>query len=420
MRDGVEAWRQRQRDEAAVAVGRARQREVGVDVTNVHRNARKQRAGRIHRRALNHTACDLRLRPGEPRASKTGQNQRTHAPSHVRPPCGELSRWQWLSADGQVSSIAADEAHQHVRACDASSYNGAIVKAVFLTAGLLLTLTAMLARAQAPAAPTRRRFRQPLPISVDFARDIVPILNTSCIRCHGRGKSRGGFSLETRAAMMEGGDSGDAVLPGKSGDSLLIHLVAGLDPDNVMPQKGSRLKPAQIGVLRAWIDQGAPWPAEINFAKIPPRNLHRTKVALPALPAGALMASHREERDATSGRSAARAVLREAQGDAWRARERSAVRAAGVSRCDWPAAVARSGDGVRRRSPRRQARAAGRRRCSPIASGTPSTGSVSGTTRSATTIAAPATSTAAAVRSPRGSTRRSPTIFRTTSSSRSS
>ena len=94
--------------------------------------------------------------------------------------------------------------------------------------------------------------------------------------------------------MLEGGDSGDAVLPGKSGDSLLIHLVAGLDPDNVMPQKGSRLKPAQIGVLRAWIDQGAPWPGEINFAKIPPRNLHPTNVELPALPAGALVASHQK------------------------------------------------------------------------------------------------------------------------------
>jgi mono/diheme cytochrome c family protein len=183
------------------------------------------------------------------------------------------------------------------------------VQAVILTAGLLVTLTAMFARAeaQAPAAPSTQAVQpdaRALPPAasdpVDFAKDIVPILNTSCIRCHGRGKSRGGFSLETRERMMEGGDSGDAVLAGKSGDSLLIHLVAGLDPDNVMPQKGSRLKPAQIGVLRAWIDQGAPWPDEINFAKIPPRNLHRTKVDLPALPApsglpaGALMASHQK------------------------------------------------------------------------------------------------------------------------------
>ena len=178
------------------------------------------------------------------------------------------------------------------------------MQAVILTAGLLVTLGAMLA-AQAPAAPPDAAAQTLPPAAsdpVDFAKDVVPILNTSCIRCHGRGKARGGFSLETRAAMMEGGDTGAAVLPGKSGDSLLIHLVAGLDPDNVMPQKGSRLKPAQIGVLRAWIDQGAPWPAAINFAKVPPRNLHPTTVELPALPAGAaLMASHEK----TGARAAA-------------------------------------------------------------------------------------------------------------------
>jgi len=170
------------------------------------------------------------------------------------------------------------------------------VKVVILTAGLLVTLTAVLVRAQAPDPAEAQTLPPAATDPVDFARDVVPILNTSCIRCHGRGKARGGFSLETRAMMMEGGDSGDAVLPGKSGDSPLIHLVAGLDPDNVMPKKGSRLKPAQIGVLRTWIDQGAPWPAEITFAKAPPRNLYRTKTALPPRAAGSptLMASHRK------------------------------------------------------------------------------------------------------------------------------
>src|SRR5688572_29213203 len=100
--------------------------------------------------------------------------------------------------------------------------NGAIVKVVLLSAGLLLTLTAIAARAQAPAqapavqpapgspassaAPASPDL-QTLPAAasdpVDFARDVVPILNASCVRCHGRGKARGGFSLETRAMMME-------------------------------------------------------------------------------------------------------------------------------------------------------------------------------------------------------------------------
>ncbi|HXT39353.1 MAG TPA: DUF1549 domain-containing protein, partial [Candidatus Angelobacter sp.] len=73
-----------------------------------------------------------------------------------------------------------------------------------------------------------------------------------------------------------------AIVPGKSAESHLIELVAGLDPDSVMPQKGKRLTSGQIGLLRAWIDQGAPWDAKISFAKPPPVNLVPRKPELPA------------------------------------------------------------------------------------------------------------------------------------------
>ena len=92
---------------------------------------------------------------------------------------------------------------------------------------------------------------------IDFTRDIKPILQVSCVRCHGRGREPGGFSIETRELLLKGGDDGPALVPGKSAESHLIALVAGLDPDEVMPKKGSRLTTAQIGLLRAWIDQGA-------------------------------------------------------------------------------------------------------------------------------------------------------------------
>ena len=72
------------------------------------------------------------------------------------------------------------------------------------------------------------------------------------------------------------------MVPGKSEESRVIELVAGLDPDSVMPQKGKRLTPEQIGLLRAWIDQGAPWDASISFAKPPPANLFPRKPELPA------------------------------------------------------------------------------------------------------------------------------------------
>ncbi len=121
---------------------------------------------------------------------------------------------------------------------------------------------------------------------VDFIRDIQPILEKKCLQCHGRGHDKGGFRLDDRALLLGESDSGKAVLSGKSRDSYLIHLVAGLEPDSVMPKKGGKLSSEQVGLLRAWIDQGASWPKGISFAKQPPRNLHPTEVVLPKAKAG--------------------------------------------------------------------------------------------------------------------------------------
>src|SRR2546423_6165464 len=100
---------------------------------------------------------------------------------------------------------------------------------------------------------------------INFSKDIKPIFEASCIKCHGRGKDKGGFRIDTRETLLKGGDSGPVIIPGKSAESLLISLVQGFDPDSVMPKKGSRLTPEQIGVLRAWIDQSAPWDPHVTF-----------------------------------------------------------------------------------------------------------------------------------------------------------
>ena len=110
------------------------------------------------------------------------------------------------------------------------------------------------------------------PAPVLFTRDIQPILAARCLQCHGRGRDKGGFRVDTRESLLQGGDSGVAVKPGKSQDSLLIELVSGLDPDNVMPKKGTWLTPAEVGLLRAWIDQGLPWADGVTFAR--PRSLN--------------------------------------------------------------------------------------------------------------------------------------------------
>ena len=116
---------------------------------------------------------------------------------------------------------------------------------------------------------------------VDFAKEIKPIFEASCIKCHGRGRTKGDFSIENRETLLKGGESGPALVTGNSAESHLIELVAGLDPDSVMPQKGKRLTPEQIGLLRAWIDQGAVWDASISFAKPPPVNLLPRRPQLP-------------------------------------------------------------------------------------------------------------------------------------------
>jgi hypothetical protein len=111
---------------------------------------------------------------------------------------------------------------------------------------------------------------------VDFDAQIKPILQAKCLNCHARGKYKGGLSLETRESTLKGGESGPAVVPGKAGESLLLELVAGLDPDRRMPEKGDPLPKGEVELIRAWIDQGASWPetSGLGFRKasLAPRN----------------------------------------------------------------------------------------------------------------------------------------------------
>jgi mono/diheme cytochrome c family protein len=116
---------------------------------------------------------------------------------------------------------------------------------------------------------------------VDFARDIQPLFEASCIQCHAKGKDKGGFSLETRDTMLKGGDDGPTVVLGKGGESDIVKRVAGVDPDTVMPKKGTKWTAEQVGLLRAWIDQGAAWDPTITFARPEPLNLKPVEVKLP-------------------------------------------------------------------------------------------------------------------------------------------
>ena len=109
---------------------------------------------------------------------------------------------------------------------------------------------------------------------VDFQKDVLPIFENTCFRCHGPERPKSGFRLDNRQSALAGGDYGVAILPGHSADSPLIHYVARLVEDMEMPPtgKGDPLRPYEIGILRAWIDQGvdyggrdAPERARLSF-----------------------------------------------------------------------------------------------------------------------------------------------------------
>jgi Protein of unknown function (DUF1549)/Protein of unknown function (DUF1553)/Planctomycete cytochrome C len=94
----------------------------------------------------------------------------------------------------------------------------------------------------------------------DFVKDIQPILEKNCYSCHGPSRQKADLRWDVKEIALKGTDHGPVIVPGKSAESRMIHLVAGLDSNMVMPQKGDRLSAQEVGLLRAWIDQGAKWP----------------------------------------------------------------------------------------------------------------------------------------------------------------
>ncbi len=95
----------------------------------------------------------------------------------------------------------------------------------------------------------------------DFAKDIKPIFERSCIKCHGPEKKKGGLRLDEKSYALKGGKDGPAIVPGDVGKSLLCKYVQlDDDDDDVMPSKGKLLAQSEIETLKRWVDQGADWP----------------------------------------------------------------------------------------------------------------------------------------------------------------
>lgn len=116
---------------------------------------------------------------------------------------------------------------------------------------------------------------------VDFAKEIHPILEQQCVKCHGAEKQKGKLRLDSREAALKGGKGGPSLVPGDSAKSeFLRRVMLPKSDDDFMPAEGEPLPKPQIELLKKWIDEGAVWPvmAVKETAKAP-------AIPAPVLPA---------------------------------------------------------------------------------------------------------------------------------------
>ncbi len=124
------------------------------------------------------------------------------------------------------------------------------------TFGLAAVASADDAAGKLPAASTKQ--------GVTYATDIKPILDVSCVKCHSGDKPKAKLKLDTLENALKGAKDGKVIVPGDSAKSLMVQAAAHAtkDHDQWMPPLHNRanigpLTPEQIGLIRAWIDQGA-------------------------------------------------------------------------------------------------------------------------------------------------------------------
>ena len=114
---------------------------------------------------------------------------------------------------------------------------------------------------------------------VSFSKQIRPIFEASCWKCHGGALQLSRLDLRTRESALKGGERGPAIMPGNAAESRLFRLVSGQDKPS-MPMDGTKLTAEQVSAIKEWIDQGAAWdsaaaeptsvPATITEAPLPP------------------------------------------------------------------------------------------------------------------------------------------------------
>jgi mono/diheme cytochrome c family protein len=98
---------------------------------------------------------------------------------------------------------------------------------------------------------------------VDYLRQVKPLLSARCYACHGALQTKGGLRADTAKSLAQGGDSGPAVVPGESGESLILERISGGGGGRMPPpSEGEGLGAKEIALLAEWINQGAVAPPD--------------------------------------------------------------------------------------------------------------------------------------------------------------
>lgn len=123
-----------------------------------------------------------------------------------------------------------------------------MIRALVLLMALLLGAASASGQAPAPQAG-----------AVDFLRDVYPIFRAHCLRCHGAEKQDGSLRLDQRKYAERGGHTGSPILGGDLSTNAVYQRVATHDTEVRMPKNAPPLADDEIAVIRAWVEQGAPW-----------------------------------------------------------------------------------------------------------------------------------------------------------------
>ncbi len=121
-----------------------------------------------------------------------------------------------------------------------------------------------------------------------FTAEVAPILKRRCVACHGAGMQTNGLRVDDGAALIQGGYSGAAVVPGKPGESKLLERLKSSEKGHMMPPAGARLSPEEIATISKWIETGAKVPAASAAGPARRESNHWAfqPVKKPAVPAG--------------------------------------------------------------------------------------------------------------------------------------